>query len=70
MGTMIVRILVEYERVGDDEYVYVEWFERILSNKCDVIEAKDYTRHKVVRDLIKRGIVIKKIKELEIEILC
>jgi hypothetical protein len=61
-------MLVEYEVLGDDEYVYVEWFEHILPNGWSKGLLNSYTRGKVVRTLINRGLVIKKIKELRVEI--
>lgn len=64
---MIVRMLVEYEVLGDDEYAYVEWFDHILPNGWSKEMLNSYTRGKVVRTLINRGLVIKKIKELEVE---
>ena len=65
---MIVRMLVEYEVLGDDEYVYVEWFEREYNDIVIIESAKIYTRHYIVNTLARRGLVIKKIKELGVEI--
>lgn len=64
---MIVRMLVEYEVLGDDEYVYVEWFDHILPNEWSKEMLNSYARLKIVHTLINRGIVIKKIKELSVE---
>lgn len=64
---MIVRMLVEYEVLGDDEYAYVEWFDHILPNEWSKDLLNSYTRGKVVRMLINRGIVVKKIKEISVE---
>lgn len=64
---MIVRMLVEYEVLGDDEYAYMEWFSHILPNGWSKELLNSYTRGKVVRTLINRGIVVKKIKEISVE---
>lgn len=64
---MRVRMLVEYEALDDDEYMYVEWFDHILPNGWSKELLNSYTRGKVVRTLINRGLVIKKIKELSVE---
>lgn len=64
---MIVRMLVEYEVLGDDEYSYVEWFEREYNDIVIIKSAKIYTRHYIVNTLAKRGLVIKSIKELRVE---
>ena len=60
-------MLVEYEVLGDDEYVYVEWFEREYNDIVIIESAKIYTRHYIVNTLARRGLVIKKIKELRVE---
>lgn len=65
---MVVRILVEYEVMGDDEYAYVEWFEREYNDTVIIESANIYTRHYIVNTLARRGLVIKKIKELSVEI--
>lgn len=65
---MIVRMLVEYEVLGDDEYAYVEWFEQNVRETHLPAHLNIVTRQKVLRDLAKRGIIIKKIKELSVEI--
>ena len=57
---MIVRMLVEYEVLGDDEYVYVEWFDREYNDTVIPESAEIYTRHYIVNTLAKRGIVIEK----------
>lgn len=65
---MVVRTLVEYEVLGDDEYAYVEWFEVQLSDGNETKRANTFARHKAVRSLINRGIIVKSIKELSVEI--
>lgn len=65
---MIVRMLVEYDVLGDDEYSYVERFDREYNDTVIPESAEIYTRHYIVNTLAKRGIVIKKIKELRVEI--
>ena len=65
---MVVRILVEYEVLGDDEYAYVEWFEAQLGNGNKIEQANTFARYKVVHELISRGIIVKSIKEISVEI--
>ena len=64
---MKIRMLVEYEVMGDEEYAYVEWFEREYNDIVIIDSAKIYTRHYIVNTLARRGLVIKKIKELRVE---
>lgn len=63
---MVVRILVEYEVLGDDEYAYVEGFEVQLGDGNEIERANTFARYKAVRELISRGIIVKSIKELDI----
>lgn len=63
---MNVRILVEYEVLGDNEYAYVEWIDHRLPNDWDKEMLKSYARLKAIRTLISRGIIVKSIKELDI----
>jgi hypothetical protein len=65
---MIVRILVEYEVLGDDEYAYVEEFEVQLGDGNEIERANTFARYEAVRDLISRGIIVKSIKEISVEI--
>ena len=65
---MIIRMLVEYEVMGDDEYSYVEWFKREYNDIVILESAEIYTRHYIVNTLAKRGLVINSIKELRVEI--
>lgn len=65
---MVVRILVEYEVLGDDEYAYVEGFEVQLGDGNEIERANTFARYKAVRELISRGIIVKSIKELSVEI--
>lgn len=55
-------MLVEYEVLGDDEYAYVEWFDREYNDTVIPESAEIYTRHYIVNTLAKRGLVIKKLK--------
>lgn len=64
---MVVRILVEYEVLGDDEYAYVEWFEAQLGDGNEIERANTFARYKAVRELISRGIIVKSIKEISVE---
>ena len=64
---MVVRILVEYEVLGDDEYAYVEGFEVQLGDGNEIERANTFARYKAVRELISRGIIVKSIKELSVE---
>lgn len=63
---MIVRALVEYKVLGDDEYRYIEPFEIYYSS--NFILRLDYCwRHKILRSLAKRKIIIEYIKDLSVE---
>ena len=64
---MVVRILVEYEVLGDDEYRYVERFEVRLGDGSGIKRANTFARYKAVRELISREIIVKSIKELSVE---
>lgn len=64
---MVVRILIEYEVLGNDEYVYVEWFDAQLGNGNEIERANTFARYKVVHELINRGIIVKSIKEISVE---
>ena len=55
---MVVRILVKYEVLGDDEYAYVEWFEVQLGDGNEIERANTLARYKAVRELISRGIIV------------
>lgn len=63
---MIVRALVEYKVLGDDEYIYIEPFEvRYVGN---LILRLDYCwRLHIVKQLIKRNIFCEYIKDLSVE---
>ena len=57
---MIVKILFEYNVVGDDKYTYIESFETDI-HKCT---AKSCVRNRLRKSLLNRGIIIENIKEL------
>ena len=61
---MRVIALVEYEVLGDDEYAYVERFEKHYLKKSDAVWS---WRVQFIRLLLARGIVVKSIKELSVE---
>lgn len=64
---MIVVALVYYEVLWDDEYAYVERFEREYNDIVVPERAKIHTRNYILKNLIKRGLVINSIKELSVE---
>lgn len=64
---MVVRILVEYEVLGDDEYRYIERFEVQLGDGNKIKQANTFARYKAVHELISRGIIVKSIKEISVE---
>ena len=64
---LVVRILVEYEVLGDDEYAYVEGFEVQLGDGNEIERANTFARYKAVRELISRGIIVKSIKEISVK---
>lgn len=63
---MKVRLLVEYERI-DDENIYIEWVD-CQEMRWKLNNALKYARKGVINLFISKGIIIKKIKELAMEI--
>lgn len=63
---MLVRALVEYKVLGDDEYIYIEPFEvRFKDN--NQTRVKNYWRGRLLRSLVQRKIRIEYIKDLSVE---
>lgn len=63
---MLVRALVEYKVLGDDEYIYIEPFE--LRYPSNFILRIDYCwKQRVLRSLAERMIKIEWIKDLSVE---
>ena len=63
---MLVRALVEYKVLGDDEYIYIEPFEiRFKDNNQSCVE--NYWRGRLLRSLAERMIKIEWIKDLSVE---
>ena len=63
---MIVRALVEYKMLGDDEYIYIEPFE--IRYPSNAISRLDYCwKQRVIRSLAERKIKIEYIKDLSVE---
>ena len=62
---MIVKILFEYDVVGDDKYTYIESFETSFRDnnilKCGAIQS---ARTRLIKSLLNRGIIVENIKEL------
>ena len=61
---MRVIALVEYEVLGDDEYAYVERFEKYYLKKSDAVWS---WKIGFIRSLLVRGIIVKSIKEISVE---
>lgn len=61
---MIVKILFEYDVVGDDKYTYIESFETSFRDNITKRNAIEYARNRLLKSLLGRGIVIENIKEL------
>ena len=61
---MRVIALVEYEVLGDDEYAYVEGFEKHYDKKADAVWS---WKIQFIRSLLVRGIIVKSIKEISVE---
>lgn len=61
---MTTKLLYEYSIVGDDEYSYVVAFEQDYHPKVSLKWAKMWMGAKVVKELLKQGIVVDKIEEL------
>ena len=63
---MLVRALVEYKVLGDDEYIYIEPFEvRFKDNNQSRV--KNYWRGRLLRSLAQRKTRIEYIKYLSVE---
>ena len=61
---MRVIALVEYEVLGDDEYKYVDRFEKHYNKKADAVWC---WKTQFIRSLLVRNIKIKSIKEISVE---
>jgi hypothetical protein len=61
---MRVIALVEYEVLGDDEYAYVERFEKYYNKKAVAVWS---WKIQLVHSLLVRGIIVKSIKEISVE---
>ena len=61
---MIVKILFEYDVVGDDKYTYIESFETSFSDNITRRIAIGFARNRLLKSLLGRGILIENIKEL------
>ena len=61
---MITKLLYEYSVVGDDEYSYVVAFEQDYHPKVSMNWVKKWMRTKLIKELLKQGIVVDKIEEL------
>ena len=63
---MLVRALVEYKVLGDDDYTYIEPFEvRFKDNNQSRVE--NYWRGRLLRSLAQRKIRIEYIKDLSVD---
>ena len=63
---MLVRALVEYKVLGDDEYIYIEPFETHFKEGCEKF-IDYYLKIRVIKTLAKRRIVIKELKNLSVD---
>lgn len=61
---MTTKLLYEYSVVGDDKYSYVVAFEQDYHPRVRIKEVKRLMRVKLVKELLKQGIVVDKIEEL------
>ena len=61
---MIVKILFEYDVVGDDKYTYIESFETDLHECTTKSMIASCARNRLRKSLLARGILIENIKEL------
>jgi hypothetical protein len=63
---MLVRALVEYKVLGDDEYIYIESFEvRFKEDNAKLVS--NYWRGRVLMLLAQRKIKIGYIKDLSVD---
>lgn len=61
---MIVSTLYEYSVVNDDNYTYIASFEWDYHPNVCIKQSKEWMRTKFVKELLKQGIIVDKIKEL------
>lgn len=61
---MIVRVLFEYDVVGDDKYTYIESFETDVHKSTRKSMVASCVRNRLRKSLLNRGIIVENIKEL------
>jgi hypothetical protein len=61
---VIVKILFEYDVVGDDKYTYIESFETNIHECTTKSMRTSCARNRLRKSLLARGILIENIKEL------
>lgn len=61
---MITKVLYEFSILEDDEYNYITSFEVDYSPSISANCVRKYMRSKFVKELLKQGIIVDKIKEL------
>lgn len=59
-----MRVLVEYEVLGDEIYSYIETFEYDWHEKLSGKLATSYTKKRVSNELLQRGVLCNKIEVL------
>ena len=60
---MIVKILFEYNVVGDDKYTYIESFETDINEHIAKSMQTSCVRNRLRKSLLNRGIIIENIKD-------
>ena len=57
-----MRVLAEYEVLGDDKYSYIEPFEYKYSEKLTMKMVKEYARRRICNELLQRGVLCNKLE--------
>lgn len=61
---MITKVLYEFSILEDNDYDYIASFEADYSPSKSTIWVKTLMRSRFVKELLKQGIIVDKIKEL------
>ena len=59
-----MRVLAEYEVLGDDKYSYIESFEYEYSDKLSAKMGKEYAKRRICNELLQRGVLCNKLEVL------
>lgn len=59
-----MRVLVEYEVLGDDNHAYIEEFEYNFKENLPIKLAESYAKSRVCKELLQRGVLCNKLEAL------